>query len=89
MTERYRYRWIRYRNYVYYTLYRSCLLIYAVAIVRLLSFLFIDDFEGDANIYVAIKSGSTVAEEGDNSIFDLGYLSLSMFCNHLWCHLNF
>ena len=29
-------------------------------IVRLLSFLFLDDFEGSANISVAIKSGSRV-----------------------------
>ena len=27
-----------------------------------LSFLFLDDLEGNANIYVAIKSGSTVQE---------------------------
>ena len=28
---------IHYRNYVHYTLYRSCLLIYGIAIIRLLS----------------------------------------------------
>ena len=50
---------IRYRNYTHYTLYSSCLLIYGIAIVRLISFLFLDDFEGNANISVAIKSGST------------------------------
>ena len=50
-----------YRNYYFrYTLYRSCLPIYEIAIVRSLSFLFLDDFEGNANISVAIKSGSTV-----------------------------
>ena len=52
---------IRYRNYAHYTLYRSCLLLYGITIVRLLSFLFPDDFEGNANISVAIKSGYTVA----------------------------
>ena len=51
---------IRYKNYALYTLYRSCLPIYGIAIIRLLSFLFLDDFEGNANISVAIKSGSTV-----------------------------
>ena len=43
-----------------YILYRSCLPIYGIAIIRLLSFLFLDDFEGNTNISVAIKSGSTV-----------------------------
>ena len=52
----------RYRNYPHSILYRSCLPIYGIAIVRLLSFLFIDDFERIANISVAIKPGSTVAE---------------------------
>ena len=51
---------IRYRNYAHYTLYRSCLPIYGIAINRSLSLLFLDDFEGNANISVAIKSGSTV-----------------------------
>ena len=46
---------IRYRNYAQYTVYRSCLPIYGIAIV-----IFLDDFEGNANISVAIKSGSTV-----------------------------
>ena len=54
---------ICYRNYPHYKLYRSCLLIYGIAIIRLLSFLFLDDFNGNANISVAIKSGSTVAPE--------------------------
>ena len=51
---------IRYRNYTHNALDRSCLLIYGIAIIRSLSFLFLDDFEGNANISVAIKSGSTV-----------------------------
>ena len=51
---------IRYRTYTHCTLYRSCLLIYGMTTVRSLSFLFPDDFEGDANISVAIKSSSTV-----------------------------
>ena len=57
----------RYRNYTYYTLYRSCLSIYRIAVVRAPSFLFLDDFDGNANISVAIKSGSTVSwsENGD------------------------
>ena len=51
---------ICYRNHTHYTLYRSCLLIYGIAIIRLLSFLFPDAFEGNANISVTIKCGSTV-----------------------------
>ena len=51
---------IRYRNYASYTLCRSCLLIYVVAIVRSLSFLFLEDFEGNANIFFTIKFGSIV-----------------------------
>ena len=46
---------ICYRNYTHHTLYRSCLLIYGIAIIRLLSFLVLDDFEGNANISIAIK----------------------------------
>ena len=51
---------IPHRHYASYNLYRSCLPIYGIAAVSLLSFLFIDDFERNANISVAIKSGSTV-----------------------------
>ena len=46
---------IRYRNYTRYTLYRSCLPIYGIAIVRPPSFLFRDDFEQNANIFVTIN----------------------------------
>ena len=53
---------IRYRNYAHYTLDRSFPPIYGIATVRSLSFLLLDDFEGNANISVAIKSGSTVSE---------------------------
>ena len=35
---------MRYKISARHTLYRSCLLIYGIAIVRLLSFLFADDF---------------------------------------------
>ena len=35
---------IRYRNYTDYTLYGSYLLIYGIAIIRSLSFSFLDDF---------------------------------------------
>ena len=52
---------IRYRNYTHYTLYRSRLPIYGISIVRSLSSLLLDDFEGNASISVAIKSGSTVS----------------------------
>ena len=52
---------IPYRNYAHYTLYRSCLPIYGIAIVRLLSFLFLDGFEGNANNSAAIKYGPTVS----------------------------
>ena len=45
-----------------------CPPIYGTAIIRSLSFLFLDDFEGNANISVAIESGSTViAIRGDKS----------------------
>ena len=47
---------IHYRNYTHYTLCRSCLLIYDIAIVRSLSFSFLDDFEENFNISVAVKS---------------------------------
>ena len=60
---------IRYRNYTNYTLYRSCLLIYGIAIIRSLSFLYLDDLEGNANISVAIKSGSTVYKVQFNRLF--------------------
>ena len=52
---------IRYRNYTHYTLYRSCLPIYGIAIVISLSFLFLDNFEGNTAISVAIRSSSTVS----------------------------
>ena len=48
------------RNYAHYALYRSCLPIYELTIIRSLSFLFLDDFEGSVNISVVIKSASTV-----------------------------
>ena len=51
---------IHYRSYAHYNVYRSCLLIYEITVVRSLSFSFLDDFEGNANISVTIKSGSTV-----------------------------
>ena len=47
---------ILYRNYAHYTLYRSCLPLYGITIVRSLWFWFLDEFEGKANISVAIKS---------------------------------
>ena len=50
-------------------MYRSCLPIYGIAIVRSLSFLFLDDFEGNANISVAIKSLSAVS-----NIFNFGVI---------------
>ena len=51
---------IPYRNYTHYTLLRSCLPIYEIAIIRSLSFLFLDGFEGNVNISVAVKSESTI-----------------------------
>ena len=36
---------IRYRNYTHHNLYRSCLLIYEIAIVRSLSSLLLDDLK--------------------------------------------
>ena len=56
---------ICYKNYAHYTSYRSCLPNYGMVIVRSISFLFLDDFEGKANISVAIKFGSTVALNPD------------------------
>ena len=50
----------RYRNYIHYALDRSCMPIYGTVIIRSLAFLFLDDFEGNTNISVAFKSGSTV-----------------------------
>ena len=55
---------IRCRDYTHYTSYRSRLPIYRVAIIRLLSFLFLDNFEGNANTSVAIKSSFTVYIKG-------------------------
>ena len=40
----------RYERYTHYSLYRSCLLTCGVAIVRLLSFWFLEEFERNANI---------------------------------------
>mgnify|MGYP001793208756 CR=1 FL=1 len=51
---------IHYINYTHSALYRSRLSIYGIPIIRSLSFLFLDDFEGNSNISVAITSGSTV-----------------------------
>ena len=50
----------RYRKYTCYTLYGSCPPIYRIAIIRSLLFLFLARFHENANISVAIKSGSTV-----------------------------
>ena len=47
-------------KYPHYTLYRTRLPIYGIDIVRSQSFLSFDDFEGNANISVTIKSDSTV-----------------------------
>ena len=52
---------IHHRSYTHYTLYRSCLPIDGIAIVRSVSFLFVDDIEGNTSISVATKSGSTVS----------------------------
>ena len=52
---------LRYGNYTYYTVYRSRLLIFGISCVILLSCLFLDEFEGTANISVAIEPGSTVS----------------------------
>ena len=49
-----------YRNSIHYTLHRSCLLICERATVRSPSFRFLEEFEGNANISVAIKSNSIV-----------------------------
>ena len=59
---------ICYRNDDHYTLCRSCLLIYGIAIIRSLPFLFLDDFEGNVNISVTIKSGSTVCKMKDHFV---------------------
>ena len=54
---------IHYRNYAHYNAYKSRLLINGVAIVRSQSLLFLDDFEGNVNISVAIKSSSAVLQK--------------------------
>ena len=51
---------ICYRNDAHYTLYRNCLPTYGIAIIRSLPFLFLDDFEGNTNISVAIRSSFIV-----------------------------
>ena len=51
---------ICYRTYTHYIMYRSCLPNYGIAIIQSLSFLFPDDFEGNANISVTIISSFTV-----------------------------
>ena len=48
------------RNQTHHNLYRSYLPIYCTAIVRQLSYLSIDDFEGNANISVAMGPDSPV-----------------------------
>ena len=50
------------RNYTHYTLYRSCLPFYRIAIVRSLLFLCLAHCHESANISVAIESGSTVSQ---------------------------
>ena len=52
----------RYRKNTHYTLYGSCLPIYGITIMKSLLFLFLAHFHKNANICVAIKSGSTVFE---------------------------
>ena len=51
---------MRYRNYTHHSLYRSCLLVYGIAIVGALSFPSLDDLEENVKISIAIKSGFTV-----------------------------
>ena len=55
------------RNYTHYT-------IYVIATVISLSFLFLDGFQGNANISIAIKSGSTVASKKDVLSLFLDYV---------------
>ena len=69
---------IRYRNYTRYTLYRSCLPICRIAILRSQSFSFLDDFEGNPNISVAIKLGSP--ERRHNSDYSFQMLRYSPQC---------
>ena len=52
---------LRYRNYAHYSTYWSCLLIcVCVGGGRSLSSWFLNEIEENANIYAAVKSGSTV-----------------------------
>ena len=64
---------IRYRSYTHYTLYRSCLPIYGIGIIKSLSFLSFADFEGNVDISLTVKSGSTVS-----SICNLHGITISM-----------
>ena len=57
-----------YRKYTHCTLYGSFPPIYGIAIVRSLLFLFLAHFHESANIFVAIKSGSTVSANDPNSL---------------------
>ena len=52
----------RYQKYTHYTLHGSCLPIYEIAITISLSFLFLAHYHKNANICVAIKSGSIVLQ---------------------------
>ena len=72
---------ICHRSYTHYTLYKSCLPICGIVIIRLLSFLFFDDFEGNANISVAIKS-SIIYIHIQYCIIYCPTLSLSQITGH-------
>ena len=57
--------------YINYAHYNSLILpIYGIALVRLLSYLFLDDFEGNANISVTIKSSFMVHVAFEENILD-------------------
>ena len=54
---------LRYRNYTKpYSLYRSCLPIHTIANVTSLSFSFLDEFEENTSISVAIGSNATILD---------------------------
>ena len=78
---------IRNRNDTHYILYTSCLPIYGIAIVRSLSFLFLDDFEGNANISAAIKSGSTVDGESLSVLGGPIFAILCFLTLFYWSHI--
>ena len=61
---------------------------YGIAIVRSRSFLFPDDFDGNANNSVAIKSGSTVSASITQHCYSLGHNDRYVYSATVLCGMN-